>query len=256
MSKREKPEPDFNKAELAKFTKAVVALHDHRIYGEPPNRELLLEVEHRQNEVKHVAVGLITLRQLADRELDRLLATEDGLHRLGRTGLRQAIALLDALTTGNAHPVHYHLGGLSSKAFRQGRKRPDIITKMDNDGLAGLVRAYQKAMKKAGQTIPESVAIRRVMEACNVDGFEFLVPNRPRNNPTGRRNDPPTVAERIERHIRDWNARAKDGRPDKIAADLLRKAQQKQSHISLPERLLEIGRQWAEQTFSLPKLTR
>jgi hypothetical protein len=216
----------FDKHELANFARAVINIHDHKVFQTPIDKTLQDETRDQWNEVYAVAIGLAVLRNLADDELHQLLSKKDGRSRLGRSGLRQAIALLDALTTGKRHAVFDLTKGIQFGFFRHLRTQPNVIDKMDRDDILGLVRALIAAQRlEHGPRSQESVAIRRVVERCKL-----------RNRFT-------------EREIRDWNRRSKDGKPDKIAAVLLRNVQKKSDSLSLSDRLLLVAEKWAAQTF-------
>jgi hypothetical protein len=161
------------------------------------------------------------LQRLVDQELTRVLAAE-GLPAAGKSGLREAIALLDALATGTRHPVFDLVDGLRSKAFRDKRDKPNAIDKMDIDGILGCVRALIAATKNdTGRRLPEAEAITRVIEACKLEG-RFSA-----------------------RQIRDRNRRSKDGKPDLIAVTLLRE-------VKAADCLLGIAAMWASQVFADP----
>jgi hypothetical protein len=106
----------FIKREDAAFAQAVITIHDRKLFGDPLNDAVLRETLGRWNDVHKTATALIMLRKLADREPDRVLSKKDGLHQLGKSGLREAIALLDALATGTRHPIYDH-----SRAFNRRR---------------------------------------------------------------------------------------------------------------------------------------
>jgi hypothetical protein len=79
----------FAKFDDAVFAKAVTSYHDNQVFGDTPLDEAALrKTAHRWREVYEAAAGLIALRNLADREVDRL--RRDGLHRHDKSGLRQA----------------------------------------------------------------------------------------------------------------------------------------------------------------------
>ena len=204
---------DFTKYDDAIFARAVIAIHDNQIFRDAINEAVLRKTVNRWKDIYEVAAGLITLRNLADQELDRLRSEKDGLHRLGKSGLRQAIGLLDALTTGTRHPIFDFVKGIQSKAFRPVRTRSNVIEKMDKDDLVGLVRA----LKAIG--LKESVAIKQIVDVCKLE-----------------------PADQWCRQIRDLNRRSKDNEPDKIAATLARN----------PDQILEIAASWAAQAFAVP----
>jgi hypothetical protein len=204
---------DFAKVDDATFARAVITCHDNQIFNDPIDEAVLRKTAGRWNKVYEVAAGLITLRNLADQELDRLRSKKDGLRALGKSGLRQAIGLLDALATGQRHPIYDLVKGIQSKAFRAVRTRPNVIEKMDMDDLVGLVRA----LKATG--LKESVAIKQIVVVCKLK-----------------------PADQWRRRIRDWNRRSKDEKPDKIAATLARD----------PDRILERAASWANQAFAIP----
>jgi hypothetical protein len=84
---------------------------------------------------------------------------------------------------------------------------------MDMDDLVGFVRA----LKARG--LKESVAIKQTVDICKL-----------------------TPADQWQRRIRDYNRRSKDGKPDKIAAVLVRE----------PERMLQRAAAWSAQAFWIP----
>jgi hypothetical protein len=204
---------DFAKHDDAMFARAVITFHDSQIFDDPIDEAVLRKTADRWDKIYEVGAGLIALRNLADQELDRLRIEKDGLHRLGKSGLRQAIGLLDALTTGRRHAIYDLVKGIQSKAFRAVRTRPNVIEKMDMDDLVGLVRA----LKAAGQK--ESVAIKQIVRVCKLE-----------------------PADQWRRRIRDWNRRSKDEAPDKVAATLVRN----------PDRILKRAANWAAQAFAIP----
>jgi len=203
----------FTKYDDAIFARAVITFHDSQIFDDPIDETVLRKTADHWNRIYEVGAGLIALRNLAERELDRLRSEKDGLHRLGKSGLRQAIGLLDALTTGRRHPIYDLVRGIQSKAFRAVRTRPNVIEKMDMDDLVGLLRA----LKITGQK--ESVAIKQIVRVCKLE-----------------------PADQWRRRIRDWNRRSKDEAPDKVAATLARN----------PDRILERAARWAAQAFAVP----
>jgi hypothetical protein len=204
---------DFAKHDDANFARAVITIHDNQIFNDPIDEAVLRKTANHWNNIYEVVAGLITLRNLADQELDRLRTEKDGLHRLGKSGLRQAIGLLDALATGKRHPIYDLVKGIQTKAFRAVRTRPNAIEKMDMDDLVGLVRA----LKATG--LKESVAIKQIVDVCKLE-----------------------AADQWRRRIRDWNRRSTDDAPDKIAATLARD----------PHRILERAANWAAQAFAIP----
>jgi hypothetical protein len=204
---------DFAKYDDATFARAVITVHNNKIFDDPLDAAVLRKTADRWNKVYEVAAGLIALRNLAEQELDRLRSKQDGLRGLGTSGLRQAIGLLDALATGKRHPIYDLVSGIQSKAFRAVRTKPNVIEKMDRDDLIALVRV----LKRRG--VKESVAIEQIICTCKL-----------------------TPAEQWRRQIRDWNRRSKDKEPEKIAAVLARS----------PDRILERAAKWAAQTFSIP----
>lgn len=207
---------------LADFAQAVINLHNHKVFGDPLNKRLFAETKEQWgDEYEEVAIGLSTLRILADRELDRLLKKPAGLSRLQASGLRQAIASLDALGTGKRHPIFDHVAGVQSEAFRHLRSKPNTIKEMDLNGLLGTVRALRVAGVK------ESVAIRRTIEACKLNG------------------------QYSERQLRDLNRRSRDGAADRLASVIVQSAKQGKSG-TLVERIEAIAASWAAQTFARP----
>jgi hypothetical protein len=213
------------KRDLADFARAVINLHDHKIFDEPLNKRLFTKPTKRWGDVYQVAIGLSTLRTLADRELKRLRKKPRGLLSLRESGLRQAIALLDALATGKRHPIYDHIAGVQSGAFRPLRTKPNTIEEMDFNGLLAIVRAL-----KAAGVRRQSVAIRQTIKACNLNG---------------------RCGAKLERQIRDFNRRSRDGTPDQLASVIVQSSKEGKSG-TVVERIEQIAALWAAQTFALP----
>jgi hypothetical protein len=231
----------FDKQAQAEFASAVIELFKYSL-GQSQSHDQLNELGDRWPDVYKVGIGLAVLQALADRQLDELLSTK-GLMALRESRLREAIALLDALTTGKRHPIFDHVDGLRSKKFRPIREKPNEIDRIDMHGILAGVRALMAAREiETGQKTPESKAIRDVISVCGlVERFQ---------KPQGT----------LEREVRDRNRRATDKEPDTMTAKLLKEVES----IPAEERLKKFGaaepskvllamlKMWADEVFSIP----
>ena len=118
----------FDKHEQADFAGAVIQLFKLSVSGEAVDRYCL--GGDNWPAIYKVGAALAVLQKLADRELEQLVSTK-GLLAVRESGLREAIALLDALTTGTRHPIFEHVEGLRSKRYRAEREKPNVIDRMD-----------------------------------------------------------------------------------------------------------------------------
>jgi hypothetical protein len=95
-------------------------------------------------DVRKVAFGLVALRQVINELLPKFAADPD-MYRLPSSGLVDAAAILDALTSGADHPIWKHIEGLQSGAYRPGRA-PKVETERRRQAIAGgLVLALRKS---------------------------------------------------------------------------------------------------------------
>jgi len=69
-------------------------------------------------DVRQVAIGLALIREL----LDGFVASMTESAAMPGSGIREAYAIIDHLTSGRAHPVAKHISGLKSARFRPNRK--------------------------------------------------------------------------------------------------------------------------------------
>jgi hypothetical protein len=241
---KKRPRDDFAKRELAAFAEAVINLHNHKAF-QAPLKTPIHETRNRWSEVFLVANGLVTLRNLAEKELSTLLNRDDGLMALGSSGLRESLAILDALSTGTRHPIFKLTAGIQTESFREKRTEPNRIEKMDIDGILAAVRALITASRLDGEELQESDAIREVIKACRLTPDYF-----PRRERVHGKDKPP--AEQLERQVRDWNRRSKDGRPDGDAATILSEVEKKRGDLPRAAVVLAMARMWGAQTFAIP----
>jgi hypothetical protein len=89
------------------------------------------------DDVRKLAFGFAILRQITDQFLKKFEADPDP-RRLPNSGLPDASAIIDALTTGKDHVIFRYIKGL-----RASRKRG--ADQERREMLGGLVRAYKKA---------------------------------------------------------------------------------------------------------------
>jgi hypothetical protein len=139
----------FDKQARAEFAGVVIDLFKHSLSGHAPNNDRPNDLGDRWPAIYKVGVGLAVLQKLADTEFDHLVSTK-GLLALRESGLREAIALLDALTTGTRHPIFDHVEGLRSKRYRSQREKPNEIDKIDMYGIDPSRRTCQLCWRCRG----------------------------------------------------------------------------------------------------------
>jgi hypothetical protein len=232
---------DFDKRQFSDFARAVINFYDHKLSGEPLDETLHAATRDRWNEVYSVATGLLTLRKLADREYKAL--GKRALSEKGSTGLPEAFAMLDALTTGTSHPVFTLIAGLQSKYYRKDRMKYNEVQQSNINGILAIVRTLMIAARRDGKTLGESKAIRRTVEVCKLTS---------RHLPRYAHAREKTSAEKIENQIRGLNRRWKNGEPDEIATYMLHTIETWRGDRSVSDCVLEWAKLWAEQTFRSP----
>ena len=125
------------------------------------------------DDVRKVAFGLVILRQITDQFLKKFEADPDP-RRIPNSGLPDASAIIDALTTGKDHAIFRYIKGLRASRKRRGADQER------REMLGGLACAYAEA---AGVSVREaSLAV-----------VEFIKPN-------GRFND-----EQLRKWVRDYD---------------------------------------------------
>jgi hypothetical protein len=107
------------------------------LYGATISGKLVDRPDVGDDDVRKVAFGLAVLRQMTDQFLKKFEADSD-LSRLPSSGLPDASAIIDALTTGKDHVIFRYIKGLrTSRKGGADQERREM--------LGGLVRAYKKA---------------------------------------------------------------------------------------------------------------
>jgi hypothetical protein len=232
------------KKELAAFANAVIDFHDHHAFGDPLDQKTQIAARKRWHEVFHVANGLIALRQLANQELDSI--RRDQLKRLGESGVRDALSLLDALTTGRRQAVFDLIDGLRW-TNRKERNRPNAVAITDIDGLVASIRLLIHAGELDGKKLKKSQAIEMIIATCKLKPEDF-----PRYERVRTRKSNLTPHQHLVRHIRDLENGWKRPQPDETVATLLRQIEEKRGARSWSKSATEMIGMWAKQTFYTP----
>jgi hypothetical protein len=147
-------EDDHFKADKrAKFAADVIKLYDAALNGQ------LDACTESSLEVRQVAFGLVALRQALDPHLEK---HRNNPLRLAAAGALEAVAILDALTSGRDHPVWMHIDALKSARYRPGAAPPGEQEQKRRAMLAGAVLAYKKAaavssIRKAAEAVCEGI---------------------------------------------------------------------------------------------------
>jgi hypothetical protein len=110
-------------------------------------------------DARRVGFGLVALRQALDPILHRL--RNDPL-LIAAGGGFEALAILDALTSGRDHPVWKHIDGLRSGRYRPGAAAPVEQERHRRAMLVGVVLAYQEktgvSQRAAVQAVVDGIA--------------------------------------------------------------------------------------------------
>lgn len=151
-----KPTGKTGAAASSQFAFDVIEAYKAAIAGKPRQRNFA-------REVRQVAYGLAALRA-ASNHFHEKLKNDPDVTRLASSGFVDAAAILDALTSGNDHPIWRHIDGLKSVAYRPGRA-PKARTERLRQSLAGgLVLALQKAgglsVREAAEVIISTIQSR------------------------------------------------------------------------------------------------
>jgi hypothetical protein len=215
------PKPDhIAKQEKADFATAVIAVYHANIAGTAIDPRLASSMKEQWPEVCRVGFGLAALRQAVDRRFQEAAPEEM------QEGLREALAIVGALTTGAAHPFWTFVEGMKSGGHRAGRMPPNDIDQMGRDWVLGIVRALKQAGHKHAK--------REVVRVCAEEGVTL-----------------------DQQRVRDWErARGKSedpGAPDRMAVDILNRARKMNDELSLADRILKAVRPQTQMLLQQPE---
>jgi hypothetical protein len=144
------------------FVQAVTGLYHHAINGAPqPHIEIASLPDRDQVAASSVATGLILLRQLLTREMER-----QDIDAFGVYSVLNAQELLDALVSGADGPIHRYIAHLGSATFGPQRAQANRTAKLRQSWIVGLVFALQEAAKQDGKKLSRERAITSVSEGC------------------------------------------------------------------------------------------
>jgi hypothetical protein len=220
LPKKTVPAQDSAEEIHARDEKIAFSKQVQEIFSRALRGELEGSIEESKRDVRRVAFGLAGIRFA----LDRYLA-DAGQGAFVETGAREAFEIFAALTEGNQHPVWDFLEGVRQK----GRPKPNKIELVKRSCIVGFARAYEiKAEVEQGK------AIRTICEVCNfADGFSFT-----------------------EEMVRGWNRRfqeADEKLPDAFAETIIEVAEKRDPAIAFADRVLNVGRFYVWQYWSVPK---
>jgi hypothetical protein len=196
-----KPNGKTGAADAPQFASDVIEAYKAAIAGMSRQRKF-------SREVRQAAYGLAALRQASDYFREHLEDDQD-ITRLPSSALMDAAGILDALTSGQDHPIWRHIDGVRS-AHRPGRQSKARTEQIRQSIAGGLVLALQEAGKLSGRQAAEAI-ISRVQST----DFSFTFDQ-----------------------LRKW-AKHDDAR--KIAEDFIRTARNNQGTESLCERVMIAG---------------
>jgi hypothetical protein len=199
------------KQEKADFATAVIAVYHDRIGGDPVDPLLASKMKERWPDVCRVAYGFAAIRQAIDQRYKE--AAPEEMHE---EGLREGSGIVDAVTSGRAHPVWDFLDGMRTGPHRDGRMPPNRMELLGQHWVLGIVRA----LEQVGCKHPK----REVVRVCAKEGVT-LDQQQIRNwERTIGRSDEPTG-------------------PDLIAIGILDHVQNKMNdQLSLTDRILKAVR--------------
>ena len=113
------------KQEKADFATAVIAVYRARITGAPVDPLLASSMKEKWPDVCRTGFGLAAIRQALDQQFKKIAPEEM------QEGPREALAIIDALTTGAAHPIWNFLEGMKTASHRDGRMPPNTASRAD-----------------------------------------------------------------------------------------------------------------------------
>jgi hypothetical protein len=214
MPKKRKP------SEPAEFSRAVLAIYESNI-----KQTNLSQREYaRDRDARRVANGLACLHQLIQKQLADMKAQGDRA-ALIETGILDLNDMLDALRTGNDHPIWDHISGLRSNTFRQ---KPVSFDRWRRAIVLGTVRALEREV--AMKTGPAAVLVAGKLHCEEL----------------------PMSAEKI----RTWMRRlsAEDERLVEAAGnDFLQRARRRSGEVPISEHILEVGRDWVIHSWAVAR---
>jgi hypothetical protein len=140
----------------AKFATDIIELYHAQLARKPAT--------HPDPDVRAVASGLVALKQAIAPFLHQ---HRNDAEALVYTGVVMADGIIDALTTGQGHPLWKHIDALKTETYRPGRV-PGVQEMRIREMLAGVVLAYQET---AG--VDQWKAARAVAEGIKSQDFPF-----------------------------------------------------------------------------------
>jgi hypothetical protein len=200
-------------AASSQFASDVIEVYTAAIARRPRQREF-------DREIRQVAFGLAALRAASNYILGELENDQD-VTRLASSGLVDAVAILDALTSGQDHPIWRHIDGLKSGAYRPNRAPKARTERLRRSLAGGLVLALQKAGRLSVRE-----AAKATISRVQSNDFSFTLDQ-----------------------LRKWTIHD-DAR--KFAADFLRTARGMPNTENLVERVMSAGYAEIYKTWSAP----
>jgi hypothetical protein len=204
------------------FAEAVVRLYDYLLGA----RTLPFKGNDAQ-EVRQVAFGLNLIREM----LDCWVKGRDS-ELMQRSGVREAYAILDHLTTGRRHPISVHIRGIHSGRYRPSRAPVNAIEHEAQRVVVGVCRAYARSAN-----ISANAARTKVVAASRKIGIHFTKDMIKKWDDRFKRPD----------GVEETDAKA-DFRSEAYAHGLLSETDRD------PERVLGLGLTWISKWCAVPRL--
>jgi hypothetical protein len=141
------------------------------------------------------------------------------------SGIREAFAILDYLTTGRKHPISKHIEGLRSGRYHPQKANVNAIERAAQAIVVGVLRAY---MAETGAR--QSDALRQVVVAAKSAGISF----------SGTKDSPGNQIRMWDR----WFSENKVALPDHFATQLRKTGDAQQ--------ILNVGAAWIWKHWAVP----
>ena len=96
------------------------------------------------HDVREAAFGLAAIRQLLNEKVDQIKQKPFDSDALTATGIANALALFDSLTTGKDHPIQRYISGLKSRRFRSNAAPPNELVNLGRAIIVATMRLLQE----------------------------------------------------------------------------------------------------------------
>jgi hypothetical protein len=141
----------------------AIAVFKRRVQGKHSRQD----AKDIKKEALQVGHGLALLQQLVDQVAKKL--EHSSPTRRVNLAIREAEGILDALVTGNDHPIFDHVTALRSDVFRPNKAGANITVRRQRACVAAFILAYQEAAKL--ETRIE--AVRAIAKCCRLNSVSL-----------------------------------------------------------------------------------